>query len=188
MDKGWIFCYRGAAGAFEGVLIMLFSTVLIWLLIAVGFVVALPALWLLTGGLWPEKAGRLRRVAEAGVMKSFFIGLGPLLVAVIVVAVLAKLPKMGALAALSAGVLFAWGFMGISGMAALVGERLWPNVEPWQQVKHGGLTLVCCALLPVVGWFVLLPLLAVTGAGMQVRTWFLKEPQPVSAPPELPTD
>lgn len=154
---------------------MLFSTVLMWLLIAAAFVVALPALWLLTGGLWPEKAARLRRVAQSGVLKSFFIGLGPLLVAVMVVSVLAKLPKMGALAALSAGVLFAWGFMGITGMAALVGERLWPNAEPWRQVKHGGLTLVCCALLPVVGWFVLLPLLAVTGAGMQVRVWFLKE-------------
>jgi hypothetical protein len=61
-------------------------------------------------------------------------------------------------------------------VAALVGERLWPSAEPWRQVKHGGLTLVCCALLPVVGWFVLLPLMAVIGGGIQVRAWFLKEP------------
>jgi hypothetical protein len=43
-------------------------------------------------------------------------------------------------------------------------------------VKHGGLTLVCCALLPVVGWFVLLPVMAVIGGGIQVRAWFLKDP------------
>lgn len=163
---------------------MLFSTVLVWLLVAAGFVVALPALWILTGGLWPEKAGRLRRVAESGVLKSFFIGLGPLTGAVVLVAVLARLPKMGALAALSAGVLAAWGFMGMGGVAALVGERLWPGAEPWRQVKHGGLTLVCCALLPVVGWFVLLPVMAVTGAGLQVRAWFLRQPGPAPAPPE----
>jgi hypothetical protein len=161
---------------------MLFSTVLVWLLIAVGFVVALPALWMLTGGLWPEKARRLRRVAESGVLKSFFIGLGPLTGAVVLVALLARLPKMGALAALSAGVLAAWGFMGMGGVAALVGERLWPGAEPWRQVKHGGLTLVCCALLPVVGWFVLLPVMAVTGAGLQVRAWFLREPGPAPEP------
>jgi hypothetical protein len=168
---------------------MLFSTVLIWLLIAVGFVVALPALWMLTGGLWPEKAGRLRRVAESGLIKSFLVGLGPLLVAVIAVSILAKLPKMGALAALSSGVLLAWGFMGVTGRATLVGERLWPSAEPWRQVKHGGLTLVCCALLPVVGWFVLLPLMAVIGGGIQVRAWFLKAPKtkPVEdAAPGLP--
>ena len=30
--------------------------------------------------------------------------------------------------------------------------------------------------VPVVGWFVLLPLMAVIGGGIQVRAWFLKEP------------
>ena len=155
---------------------MLFSTVLVWLLVAVGFVVALPALWVLARGLWPEGVGRFRRVAELGLIKSFLVGLGPLVVGIVLIAVIAKLPKMGALAALVGGGLLAWGLIGAGGVAALVGERLWPNAEPWRQVKLGGLTLVCCALLPVVGWFVLLPLMAVIGGGIQVRAWFLKEP------------
>jgi hypothetical protein len=155
---------------------MLFSTVLVWLLVAVGFVVALPALWVLARGLWPEGVGRFRRVAELGLIKSFLVGLGPLVVGIVLIAVIAKLPKMGALAALVGGGLLAWGLIGACGVAALVGERLWPSAEPWRQVKHGGLTLVCCALLPVVGWFVLLPLMAVIGGGIQVRAWFLKEP------------
>jgi hypothetical protein len=156
---------------------MLFSTVLVWLLVAVGFVVALPALWVLARGLWPEGVGRFRRVAEMGLIKSFLVGLGPLVVGIVLIAVIAKLPKMGALAALVGGGLLAWGLIGAGGVAALVGERLWPSSEPWRQVKHGGLTLVCCALLPVVGWFVLLPLMAVIGGGIQVRAWFLKEPE-----------
>jgi hypothetical protein len=111
-----------------------------------------------------------------GLIKSFLVGLGPLVVGIVLIAVIAKLPKMGALAALVGGGLLAWGLIGAGGVAALVGERLWPSAEPWRQVKHGGLTLVCCALLPVVGWFVLLPLMAVIGGGIQVRAWFLKEP------------
>jgi galactitol-specific phosphotransferase system IIC component len=112
-----------------------------------------------------------------GLIKSFLVGLGPLVVGIVLIAVIAKLPKMGALAALVGGGLLAWGLIGAGGVAALVGERLWPSAEPWRQVKHGGLTLVCCALLPVVGWFVLLPLMAVIGGGIQVRAWFLKEPE-----------
>ncbi len=162
---------------------MLFSTVLIWLLVAVAFVVALPALWLLARGLWPEKVEKQRLVAGRGLLKSFFIGLGPLFAGVILIAVLSKLPKAGALAVLVGGVLIAWGFIGAGGIAALIGERLWPQIEPWRQTKHGGLTLICCALLPIVGWAVLLPLIAILGWGINVRTWFLKTEV---APPELP--
>jgi hypothetical protein len=159
---------------------MLFSTVLTWLLIAIGFVIALPALWLLTQALWPTKADQLRTVTERGLLKPALLGLLPLLIGILLVTVLSKLPKLGALAALTGGLLIAWGLIGASGIASLIGERLWPQHSPWQQVKFGGLTLVCCALLPVVGWFVLLPLIAVTGAGLHLRTWFLR-PTPAPA-------
>lgn len=162
---------------------MLISTVLIWLLVAVAFVVALPALWLLARGLWPEKVEKQRRVASRGLLNCFFIGLGPLIAGVILIAVLSKLPQMGALAVLGGGALIAWGFMGAGGIAALIGERLWPQIEPWRQTKHGGLTLICCALLPIVGWAVLLPLIAIIGWGINVRTWFVKSE---ITPPELP--
>jgi hypothetical protein len=116
---------------------MLFSTVLVWLLIAVAFVVALPALWLLARGLWPEKVEKQRCAAGRGLLKCFFIGLGPLIASVILITVLSKLPKAGALAVFVVGVLIAWGFIGAGGIAALIGERLWPQAEPWRQTKHG---------------------------------------------------
>jgi hypothetical protein len=162
---------------------MLFSTVLIWLLVAVAFVLALPALWLLARGLWPEKVEKQRLVAGRGLLTSFLIGLGPLIAGVILIAVLSKLPKMGALAVLVGGAMIAWGFIGAGGIAALIGERLWPQIEPWRQTKHGGLTIMCCALLPIVGWAVLLPLIAIIGWGINVRVWFVK---PEITPPELP--
>lgn len=168
------------ATTFTQSLFMLFSTVLMWLLIAVAFLVALPALWLLTRGLWPEHAVRLRQAAERGLLKSFFLGLAPLVLGVLLVAALAKLPKAGVLAALTGGLLITWGWMGAAGWAALLGERLWPQAEPWRQLQRGGWTLVCCALLPVVGWFVLLPLMAVMGAGTQLRARFGSPPAAAS--------
>jgi hypothetical protein len=113
-------------------------------------------------------------VAGRGLLKSFLIGLAPLIGGIFLITLLSKIPKMGALSVLVGGALLAWGFIGAGGIAALVGERLWPQVEPWRQTKHGGLTLICCALLPIVGWAVLLPLLAVLGWGIQVRSWFLR--------------
>lgn len=168
---------------------MLFSTVLTWLLIAAAFVISLPALWLFTHGFWPEKAARLRSVAATGLLKSFLAGLAPLIGGTILVAILSKLPKMGALSVLVGGALITWGFLGAAGIASLVGSRLWPDAEPWRQTRQGGLTLVCCALLPVVGWAVLLPLIAIIGWGIQVRSWFVKAPveiTPAPQPPHLP--
>lgn len=168
---------------------MLFSTVLTWLLIAAAFVIALPALWLLSRGLWPHKSDQLRAQAERSLFKSFWLGVPPLIFGILLVTALAKLPKLGGLAALTGGVFIVWGLIGAGGIASLIGERLWPQSAPWQQTKWGGLTLVCCALLPVVGWFVLLPLMAVTGAGLQLRTWFTKKVPAVStlAATEPPT-
>ncbi|MCW0216738.1 MAG: hypothetical protein OJI67_00320, partial [Prosthecobacter sp.] len=53
----------------------------------------------------------------------------------------------------------------------------------WKQTKQGGLVLVLCALLPVVGWAVLLPLMAILGWGIVLRSWFVKVPEPAAAPP-----
>ncbi len=154
---------------------MLFSTVLIWLLVAVAFMVALPALWLLARGLWPESLAKHREVASRGLLKCFLIGLVPMIGGITLIAILSKIPKFGAVAVLVGGVLIAWGFLGAGGIAALIGERLWPQAEPWRQTKHGGMVLVFCALLPVVGWAVLLPLIAILGWGIGLRAWFVKE-------------
>lgn len=155
---------------------MLFSTVLTWLLIAAAFVISLPSLWLGSQALWPESAHRRRVAAERGLVGAFFLGLAPVLVGVVLVVVLSKLPKMGALAALVGGLLLMWGFVGASGIATLVGERLWAAAAPWRQTLRGGFILMGCALLPVVGWVVLLPLLGVVGCGLHLRARFVKAP------------
>lgn len=163
---------------------MLISTVLTWLLVAIGFVVALPALWLLSRALWPERFDRGCEAARRGLFPLFLMGLLPTILGVLIVVVLGQQARNGGLAALAGGLLLTWGWLGASGIAAVVGERLWPHLhmEPWRQTKHGGVVLVCCALLPVAGWFVLLPLLAILGWGVNVRTLFSRKKSPAPSP------
>jgi len=165
---------------------MLFSTVLIWLLVAVAFIVALPALWLLARALWPEKVAKHREVASRGLFICFLLGLVPLIGGIVLVTIISKIPQMGVLSVLVGGGIIAWGFMGAGGIATLIGERLWPTIEPWRQTKHGGLVLVCCALLPVVGWALLLPLIAILGWGINLRSWFVKAPAAVAVDAHAP--
>jgi hypothetical protein len=166
---------------------MLFSTVLIWLLIAAAFVIALPALWLLCRGLWPATAAKHQEAAARGLFVCFLLGLVPTIAGITAVTLISKLPKMGALSALLGGVLLAWGFLGAGGIASIIGGRLWQKVEPWRQTMRGGLVLISCALLPVVGWFVLLPLLAIIGWGVNVLAWFVGQPVAVQAPLPAPS-
>lgn len=162
---------------------MIVSTVLAWLLVAVALVIAVPALWMLAQGLWPKLASRSRRAAGKGVLLCSLVGIVPAILVVIGATIIAKLPQAGMFAVLFTGLALTWGFLGATGFAAMVGERLWPDLSqsaPWKQTRNGGMVIICCALLPVVGWFVLLPLIAIAGWGAHVLSWFSRAPAPAA--------
>jgi len=75
--------------------------------------------------------------------------------------------------------------VGAGGLARLVGERLWPDdaQSPLRTTARGGMLLVGCCLLPVFGWFGLLPLLLMTGIGIQVRGLFTRRQPPTATMP-----
>jgi hypothetical protein len=168
---------------------MTLSTVFIWLSIALGFFLALPALWMLIRALCPLRHRKQVVVAKKGLGRSFLLGLIPLALGVAVIAAGSKRlgPIMGLVVA---GLMLLWGFIGVAGHATLIGRRLWRQAGPWRQTRNGGLVLTCCAALPVVGWAVLLPALAVLGMGVNMRCWLTKSPAPaaraeaVEAPPQ----
>ena len=165
---------------------MIVSTVLAWLFVALAFVIAAPALFMLTNGLWPKLAGKSRRAADRGVVLCALIGILPAIAIVIGVVVISKLPGAGAFAVLFAGVAITWGIIGTTGFATMIGERLWPDLAhtaPWKLTRNGGLVLICCALLPVVGWIVLLPLIAIVGWGAHVLSIFSGAPTATLAQP-----
>jgi hypothetical protein len=62
---------------------------------------------------------------------------------------------------------------GLSGLASVVAGRwraLDPALTPPQALSRAAMTLVGAAMFPVVGWFVLAPLMLVVGFGLWVRT------------------
>lgn len=154
---------------------MTLSTVFIWLSIALGFFLALPALWMLIRALCPVRHRKQVLVAKKGMGRSFLLGLIPLALGVAVIAAGSKRlgPIMGLVVA---GLMLLWGFIGVAGYATLIGRRLWRQAGPWRQTRNGGLVLTCCAALPVVGWAVLLPAMAVLGMGVNIRAWFTALP------------
>jgi hypothetical protein len=104
------------------------------------------------------------------------------LVMVIVVALVAVLLVLAALG-------------GLVGLATLIGERLSSAKSPadsWKATLRGGIVLVCLFSMPFVGWYALLPIGIIMGAGMMVRSFFVRVPQtrqaavPESAAPASP--
>lgn len=153
---------------------MLISTIFMWVAIAAGFIIALPSLWLCGQALWPSAAEKRAQVASTGNFKSMLIGIVPLL---ITIALLSKLGKAGLAGVIPLTILLLWGFASADGLATFIGRKVWPYLaasNPWKQTMRGGFVLVGAALLPLVGWVLVLPLIAVMGWGISVRSWFVK--------------
>jgi hypothetical protein len=165
---------------------MLFADYFLWALIALGVVVSLPAIWMLCRAMWPVGFEKRYRLAQGSVFRTLLVGLLPTALTVVFLAATGKF--FGLLAVYVAGVVVLWSIGGLTGLATLTGERLWPQVnEPWRQTRNGGLVLVCCALLPIIGTFLLLPLLIVFGMGANIQALMLRrEPLPAApTPPPL---
>ena len=159
---------------------MLISTIFAWAAVAAGFIIALPSLWLCGQALWPNAAEKRARIAATGNLKSLIIGLVPL---IITIAMLSRLGKNGLALFIPLSVVLLWGLASADGLATFVGRKVWPalgETKPWKQTMRGGFVLVGSALLPLVGWVLVLPLIAVMGWGISVRSWFVK--QQVEAP------
>jgi hypothetical protein len=165
------------------------AQVWIWFFISLAFIISLPALWIAATAMWPKAARTWRRKARKSLLGTFFIGLLPVFVSTLIIVIMSKQPKFGALAVIFAALVLAWGFIGGAGLAARVGERMWPGMrgsEPWREIRNGGLVLACAALLPIIGWVFILPILSVLGMGLQIRTWFHREEVPVPLAPPAP--
>lgn len=179
---------------------MLIDQVFFYFLIAAGVMVSMPALWLLMRARWPQRAGKLRAVADRSFLLSFLVGLPVLPFIVGMLFFIGFLGKRGDIV-----LVFLMGFLvtllavvvlgGLTGLATLIGERLFSSTvaqEPWKATLRGGVILVCIFSMPYVGWFALLPMGIITGAGMLVRSLFVRAPQPapvfatVPAPETIP--
>jgi hypothetical protein len=64
--------------------------------------------------------------------------------------------------------------LGLTGMANLIGERVFPGLPAWKQILWGTICLSAACALPLVGWFLLLPYVGFVGIGAVILGYIQK--------------
>jgi hypothetical protein len=154
---------------------MLLADTMTWFFCILGLMLALPGLWLLCRGLCPATFEATTADCARGLWKPFFVGLPILGLTVFAVSIVSKLPGpfggVSSILVVSIFVLFA--SSGVAGLATTIGQRLPSPTDtdrPWKATIRGGIVLELAYLVPVLGWFVLLPGSLVVGAGSALRS------------------
>ena len=158
-------------------------------LLALG--IAFPGL--LTGSwlLFPGMVGRARLRAAGTPWRSFFLGVGAVLLTAIPVMILNAIPigiaKLAAVLIVFAA--FGVATLGAASIAAEMGDRLRAqspsSVSPAGAFVRGAVALELAAVFPIVGWFLVIPgvLLMGFGAGVFSLLRWLPRPSAASAAP-----
>jgi hypothetical protein len=135
------------------------------------------------GMYFPAKTGKMREIANHLPGRSFGIGMVNfiffLTIAIMLFSaserleglpkVIILLPALILMIILSIGLSF-----GLEIMSHLLGERVAPTQPVWKQIMMGTLLLGFGGVVPIFGWFLLLPYAAWTGLGAFIITQFQK--------------
>jgi hypothetical protein len=146
---------------------MLMADTLAVFFVVLGLLLAHLGVWLLCRGLWPSVTAKVEG-GGVGVGLSALSGLPPTVLAIVAAAVFGHvLGGFGkACAAVILAGFFLYAHVGLAGLVARVGRALGPDGETaWRATLKGGLALSLAYLFPLLGWFVLLPISLVIGAG-----------------------
>jgi hypothetical protein len=165
------------------------TDVFLWLTIIAAGWLALTASWMATVGLFPRFTQDCQqRYAAHGIWALLLGVLVFVPVCVLAVATLktVPVPAVKALAASLPLSLLLTAVLGSSGLAARIGAGLSAPDDaapPWRQVQRGGWVLSCSLLMPVLGWFLLLPMTLLSGLGAAVMVgWRRRFPLPAAGP------
>jgi hypothetical protein len=140
-----------------------------------GFMVAFPGLWLLCRSLWPKLVDHSNEDCANGLLKPFLVGLPVTVITFFVAIALTKIggPIAGIAAIATCCLFIIYASIGVSGLVTVIGQRLPSPADkdrPWNATIRGGVVLELSWLLPILGWFVLMPASFVIGAGTATRS------------------
>lgn len=151
---------------------MLMADTMAIFFVILGLLLALPGLWVLCRGLWPRAVANAAAVCGKGLIKPFLAGLPLTAVMIFAAAVLGNFGPAGKIAAVATVCLYLMiANCGVAGLVTVVGERLAEpsgNVDSqqqWRATLRGGVALGLASLLPILGWFVILPVAVIIGCG-----------------------
>lgn len=145
---------------------MTMADVLTVVFLFVGLFLALPAYWLTARSLWPRMHEGAARAFREIPIRAAFAGLGVATVAAIVAAVLVNITP--ALGLLFIGGAVGFALAGTGGLATRIGEGLRAPADfgrDWRLTLKGGVAMELAFLVPILGWFLILPIVLVSGAG-----------------------
>lgn len=152
---------------------MLMADTMAVFFVILGLLLAFPALWLMARGLWPGTVTAARDLFERGLLRSLALGLPVVMAVILTTALVSRAGTPGKIAAVG---LVCFAIMiaacGVAGLATLIGERLSTADDvgrEWSATLRGGVILALTWLLPVLGWFVILPLTMTAGLGAALR-------------------
>ncbi|HEU0176313.1 MAG TPA: hypothetical protein VFV58_18775 [Blastocatellia bacterium] len=151
---------------------MLMADTMAIFFVILGLLLAFPGLWVLCRGLWPRAVAKSAAVCGKGLIRPFLAGLPLTAVMIFAAAVLGNFGPAGKIAALATVCLYLMiANCGVAGLVTVVGERLAEpsgNIDsrrPWRATLRGGVALGLASLLPILGWFVILPAALIIGCG-----------------------
>lgn len=162
--------------------------------ILIGILLSLPALLVAVNLLMPNATQRAQLRLEQTPGRSFVLGVPVTAAFALFIAVTSQLPAVGqAMAFLAAALFMGLGTIGGAGLSRLLGDRLRPLAQTHSDLTHlvrGAIVYELAALVPIVGWFLFIPLAGVTAVGaaaFALVRWLPKAAgQPVSnRPPEM---
>jgi hypothetical protein len=164
---------------------MLMADTMAVFFVVLGVMLSFVGCWLLARGLWPERVTRAADSLDRGLLVPFLVGLPITLVGLFAAAVVSNLPgKLGSIGAGAvACALLVYAHAGVSGLATSIGRRLPSAVDassPWRSTLRGGVVLVLAYLAPVLGWFAILPITTIVGAGATTLGLFARRRAAVS--------
>jgi hypothetical protein len=171
---------------------MLMADVMSITLIILGFLLAQQGLWLLSRALWPRRFAAATLRCRRNPVASFLVGVPVTGLVVLLVNVAGKaLGAVGQVAAFAIFILY-WIYanVGTAGFVTHVGQRLSSPADearPWAATVRGGVATELAWLVPFVGWFGILPVSIVLGAGAATLSLFkAKERKEPTAPLGMP--
>jgi hypothetical protein len=162
---------------------MIMADILLWTLLILGTYVVFVAYWVGAYALFPARVERCRAVYGTRPVAATLVGLLILLPALVLGIGLSKaLPHPIVQTPVSAALLVLGlvCMVGSAGLVLRIGAGLPSPVDaaqPWRRSLRGGLVLGLAFVMPLLGWFVLLPWTLASGLGAFVLARGATEPR-----------
>ena len=157
--------------------------------VILGVLLAFSGLWLMCRGLWPNAVEAAAERCAKRIWPYFLAGIPLTLVMVVLTRVLFALGPAGKIAGIAVVCLYLLqANTGVSGLVTAIGKRLPSSLDahsPWRTTLRGGIALELTYLLPILGWFLVLPASIIIGTGAINAAFVSKLRMQVSTQPAL---